>query len=90
MLKINAALVFAVSLCGCKSNTELPTEKISEITVSVSTPESSEENSSSSESSSTESTESSSAESSSSVPDFTNPWGLKQENDRMMKRLSAL
>ena len=88
MKKIIAALVFAVFLCGCKSNTELPAEKISEITISVSTPESSDENSSSAESSSSESSESSSTESSSttesssseesssSTPDFTNPWGL--------------
>ena len=83
MKKIIAALVLAVFLCGCKANTELPAEKKSEITVSVSTPESSEESSgsesSSTESSSTESSstaESSSAESSDSTPDFTNPWGL--------------
>lgn len=89
MKKIIAALgVLAVFLCGCKSNTELPAENSSVKTVSVSTPESSEESSSSSESSSTESSSSSSAESSSttesssteenssSTPDFTNPWGL--------------
>ena len=85
MKKITAALVLAVFLCGCKSNTEWPLESSSEKTISISAPESSDESSSSSESSSEESSSSSSEESSStessstessSEPDFTNPWGL--------------
>lgn len=82
MKKIIPALVSAVFLCGCSSHTELSSENtshLSEITVSVSTPESSSSSKSFSatESSSGESTESSSStESTSSIPDFTNPFGL--------------